>query len=349
MLNKLDDYPIHQTPEPVAHTLGGDRNAYDRYWFNGFTREADLFFAVALGVYPNRRVMDAAVSVVRGGLQYVGARLATGAGRAHRHARRTDLGRGARADARAARPDRAESARPRGRAGLPRAHRGARRAALHAAPWSAGGMDSTRFTQFGTWEGWLEVGAERIKLDASHVLGTRDRSWGVRPVGERETTGAPARRAAVLLALGAAPLRRPLRALPDQRGRGRSRAELARQRSCRCSRSGQPIEEMASVRHSVKWEKGTRRARAAELELVPRARRARAARARAAVTFQMRGIGYTDPDWGHGMWKGEDVTSGALWRLAEIDPMEPWHLHVQQLCRVRAGRARRATACWSSS
>jgi hypothetical protein len=37
------------------------------------------------------------------------------------------------------------------------------------------------------------------------------------------------------------------------------------------------------------------------------------------------------------MWKGEDVTSGALWRLAEIDPMEPWHLHVQQLCRVRAG------------
>mgnify|MGYP003500242067 FL=1 len=59
MLNKLDDYPIHQTPEPVAHTLGGDRNAYDRYWFNGFTREADLFFAVALGVYPNRRVMDA--------------------------------------------------------------------------------------------------------------------------------------------------------------------------------------------------------------------------------------------------------------------------------------------------
>ncbi len=78
MLNKLDDYPIHQTPEPIAQPLTGDRNVYDRYWFNGFTREADLFFAVALGVYPNRRVMDAAVSVVRGGVQYVvrGSRLA---------------------------------------------------------------------------------------------------------------------------------------------------------------------------------------------------------------------------------------------------------------------------------
>ncbi|MGH7292173.1 MAG: hypothetical protein ACREJT_13230, partial [Myxococcota bacterium] len=55
------------------------------------------------------------------------------------------------------------------------------------------------------------------------------------------------------------------------------------------------------------------------------------------LTFQMRGIGYGDPEWGHGVWKGEDVTSGAVWQLAEIDPMEPWHLHVQQLCRVRFG------------
>ena len=30
MLTKGDDYPIHQTPEPVAHPASSDRNVYDR-------------------------------------------------------------------------------------------------------------------------------------------------------------------------------------------------------------------------------------------------------------------------------------------------------------------------------
>jgi hypothetical protein len=36
MLSKMDDYPIHQTSEPVAHPGSSDRNVYDRYWFNGY-------------------------------------------------------------------------------------------------------------------------------------------------------------------------------------------------------------------------------------------------------------------------------------------------------------------------
>ena len=28
MLSRFDDYPIHQTPEPVAHTLTADRNDF---------------------------------------------------------------------------------------------------------------------------------------------------------------------------------------------------------------------------------------------------------------------------------------------------------------------------------
>ena len=35
MLTRFDDYPIHQTPEPVAHAASSDRNVYDRYWLNG--------------------------------------------------------------------------------------------------------------------------------------------------------------------------------------------------------------------------------------------------------------------------------------------------------------------------
>src|SRR6185295_10953553 len=71
MLTKLDDYPLHQTAEPIAQPSSGDRNFYDRYFFNGYSRDGDLFFAAALGVYPNRRVMDAAFSVVRAGRQWV--------------------------------------------------------------------------------------------------------------------------------------------------------------------------------------------------------------------------------------------------------------------------------------
>src|SRR6185503_6001449 len=69
MLSRADDYPIHQLPEPIA-TAGSDRNFYDRYFFNGYTPDGSLFFAVALGVYPHLNVMDAAFSIVRDGVQH---------------------------------------------------------------------------------------------------------------------------------------------------------------------------------------------------------------------------------------------------------------------------------------
>ena len=45
-------------------------------------------------------------------------------------------------------------------------------------------MDVTRFTQNGTWSGWVAVDGHRIDLDPRVARGTRDRSWGVRGVGE---------------------------------------------------------------------------------------------------------------------------------------------------------------------
>ena len=35
MLSKGDDYPIHQSPEPIAFA-GQSRNFYDRYFSNGY-------------------------------------------------------------------------------------------------------------------------------------------------------------------------------------------------------------------------------------------------------------------------------------------------------------------------
>lgn len=334
MLNKLDDYPIHQTPEPIAHPQSGDRNVYDRYWFNGFTREADLFFAIAFGVYPNRRVMDAAISVVRGGLQYVvrGSRLAPD--------ERTDTRAGPIA-LEVVEPMRAIRIRidpnPHGIEGelVFRARTEALEEPRFTLRQGTRALfDATRFTQFGTWEGWLAVGAERIKLDATHVLGTRDRSWGVRPCGEPDP-GVPGGGMSQFFWLWA-PLHfddlcTHFQINEDAYGHAFASHGVV----VPLLSSGKPLDEMASVHHSVQWEKGTRRARSATLTLVPREGEPHVLVLEPLLTFQMRGIGYFDPEWGHGLWKGEDVTSGALWRLAEIDPMEPWHLHTQQLCRVR--------------
>src|SRR5262249_53551257 len=167
MLTSFDDYPIHQTAEPVAHTATGDRNFYDRYFFNGYTREGDLFFAAALGLYPNRRVMDAAFSVVRDGMQHVvrASRLAP----SDRPSRRAVAGPGRAPSA----PFSAEVLEP-----LRALHVRvgdndfglsadlafyARTGAIEEPrftyrPEGRLLMDVTRFTQFGFWEGYVRMG-----------------------------------------------------------------------------------------------------------------------------------------------------------------------------------------------
>ena len=69
MLTKGDEYPIHQTPDPIAFS-GTDRNFYDRYFFNGYTTDGAVFFGAALGVYPHLNIIDAAFSVRIGERQY---------------------------------------------------------------------------------------------------------------------------------------------------------------------------------------------------------------------------------------------------------------------------------------
>jgi len=70
MLSKFDDYPIHQTPEPIAVTASTDRNAYDRYWFNGYTDDGEFYFGVGAALYPNLGIMDCGFSIVRDGEQH---------------------------------------------------------------------------------------------------------------------------------------------------------------------------------------------------------------------------------------------------------------------------------------
>lgn len=338
MLTSFDDYPVHQTPEPIAHAATSDRNHYDRYFFNGYTADGSLYFAVALGLYPNRSVMDAAFSVVRDGVQtsvHASRRaplersdLTVGpiTVRVEEPLRRlrvvvTDNDSGVTADlAFVARTEACEEPRftmrgPNGRATF----------------------DYTRLTQFGTWEGSLGVGGEHLTLGDGglRTLGSRDRSWGVRPVGEREE-GAP----------GPLPqffwLWSPInfddvcthfdvQELPDGTRWHANGVVLP------VTGAGAAADHMASVDWDIQWRTGTRRADHARLTLAPFEGLTQVIDLEPILDFQMLGIGYLHPTWGHGMWKGEEAVGVETWKLDELDPMAPVHLHVQQLCRATMG------------
>ena len=70
MLSRFDDFPIHQTPEPVAHPASSDKDFYERYWFNGYSRAGDLYLGVGTALYPHLGLHDCGISVVHGGVQY---------------------------------------------------------------------------------------------------------------------------------------------------------------------------------------------------------------------------------------------------------------------------------------
>ncbi len=93
MITQGDDYPIHQTPEPVQQVFTSDRNFYDRFFFNGYFREGEPYFAVAMGIYPNVGIIDCAFSVIVGGVQHCVRASRVLGSRADGYARRPDLDR----------------------------------------------------------------------------------------------------------------------------------------------------------------------------------------------------------------------------------------------------------------
>ncbi|MFC8934815.1 hypothetical protein ACFQ6H_14605 [Rhodococcus sp. NPDC056506] len=191
MLSPMDDYPVHQIAEPIRHVATSDRNFYDRYYFNCYPTESpDVFLIVGLGQYPNLGVMDA-FAVLRRGDDHIVARMSKALG-----ADRTDTTVG---------PLRIEVLE------------GLQKLRVVLEPGSEYDLsfditfdatipaalepkhfrrqlervtfDTSRFLQTGTWTGSLTVDGEEFAIDPKTWRGNRDRSWGVRPVGEAEPQG----------------------------------------------------------------------------------------------------------------------------------------------------------------
>ena len=332
MITKADDYPIHQTPEPIAHVGTSDRNFYDRYFFNGYSRDGAVYFAAAMGSYPNRHVVDAAFSVVHRGRQYV--------------VRASRLAGSERMDTRVG-PISVDVVEPLERLRLQVEPNQwgicgdllfTRRAPVLEEPHflrRVGGhvfMDYTRLTQHGEWSGTLTVGDERIDVGAQRFWGTRDRSWGVRPVGERET-GAPALPLQFFWLWAPAnfdDLCTHFDVNEDADGEQWHGAGMV-------IPAGGPVQNMRSVSYHLAMQSGTRHARRAEITLQPAAGEALQIALEPLYNFYMIGLSYGHPQWGHGMFVGENAVAGESWALSEIDPSIPFHLHVQAVCRATLG------------
>jgi len=65
-LGPLDEYLVHQIPDPVDHVYNRQPNFYDRYYFNLHSSGDELFLVTGLGQYPNLGVTDAFASISKG-------------------------------------------------------------------------------------------------------------------------------------------------------------------------------------------------------------------------------------------------------------------------------------------
>ena len=340
MLSSFDDFPIHQTSHPIAQTAGTDLNHYDRYFFNGYTSDTRLFFAAAFGLYPNRHVADAHFSVVVNGASVEAEQINVHA------SRRAPLDR---SEANIVGPIQVEVLEPLHtlRVAVDAAEHGlradltfVRRSAPIQEPHffhQAGQrvlMDSTRMTQFGTWEGWIELDGEVIDLDSEKTLGSRDRSWGVRPVGEPAPTGAPVADPQFYwlwapLNFDSFSTHFDINEMFDGK-RWHETGFVALSGSSVV----EPADAMRSVDYRIGWKPGTRRAEWFEIDFEPWQGEVSTIRLEPLFDLHMLGIGYGHPEWRHGAWKGELVIAGDRWSLPVSDPNAFHHIHIQSLVRA---------------
>ncbi|MET9379840.1 hypothetical protein ABZY09_01835 [Streptomyces sp. NPDC002928] len=175
----LDEYPVHQVPLSMKHVATGDRNAYDRCIFHVFDHQGRALLILGLGVYPNLGVMDAYATLRTGDvLHAVRASDALGDDRM-----RLAVG-----------PLRIEVEEP-----LRRLRLSCDDSLSYDLTWTADfpalwephhvqrrgdrlTLEGRRFVQAGGVEGVVRAGGEEFRVTAAEWTGTRDRSWGVRPV-----------------------------------------------------------------------------------------------------------------------------------------------------------------------
>jgi len=311
MLTPLDVYPIHQIAEVMRHVGTSDRNFYDRYYFNSHRCSPDLFLAAGMGQYPNLGVIDAFAVLTTGGLHHVvRASRELGSDRMD-----TSVG-----------PFRVEVLE-----GLQRL-----RLVLEPNEWDLdfdlvweGGIpatreprhfvrhqnrvvfDSVRMAQTGRWSGALRVAGETLDVTTDRWWGFRDRSWGIRPVGDPEPPGIGATEPPAFFWIYA-PMQfvdcSILAIVQEDRHGGRVLEEAVRVWP---ASAGRPPEPLGRPEHRIAYEPGTRNVQAATLAFTPPGSAKFEVRVEPLVPLHLSVAGYGgDPGWRHGSYQGRLKVEG---------------------------------------
>jgi hypothetical protein len=294
-----------------------------------------VFFALAMGAYPNLGVFDTAFSVVIGGKErFVRASRALGGDRMNT----------------AAGPISLQVLEPLRRVRIKVAkNKWGITADLVAETRSLpneephffrqdhnGGvaMDYTRVTQHVRWSGRLTIDGKTYDLGEGTWWGCRDHSWGIRGVGGGDRRGAPSGELPQFY-WNWAPLNfEDLCTLYTVS----ERADGSRWHESGVILTPYPDakEQECEVSHSLQFEKGTRWIKGGTVTLAPRSGKPMEIAFKPLYHFLMKGVGYGDPQWGHGMWVGPNEVTGGEYDLASENPMQ--NLHVQTISEVTAGR-----------
>ena len=317
-ISSWDDFPVHQTSEYIRHAATSDRNFYDRYYFNMHSCSDEVFAIFGFGQYPNLGVTDAFLCIAHGDDHQVvrASRPLTD---------RMDLQVG---------PIRVEVLEP------------LRKIRFVCEPNDESdlSMDATwdgaipafeeprqvlrvqhkevfntqRFVQVGRWTGSLRAGDQTWDATPDRYWGARDRSWGVRPVGEPEPDGIRQGVNAMAGMWNYFPMQFDDHAIVymvhEQPDGSRRLEEGVRV----WSDPERPIEHLGRPEHEHRMRSGTRMLAGSTIrfpdagiavECTP-----------LMVNYVSLGTGYgMDQDWRHGLYQGPDlVVQGVDHKISEI-------------------------------
>ena len=345
MLSSFDDFYIHQTSRPIATPATSDRNAYDRSFFNGYTDTGDLYFGISSARYPNLEIQDCALTIVYGGKQhafYASRRAPTdprdmSTGPFHIEilepmmtlrvvVEDNDTGIGA---------DLHWIPRT---AHFPEDHQS-------LTPQQIGRwMIATRMNQFGFWSGEIRLPDETITVNPEQTYGTKDRSWGVRPVGDPAPSGAPRQRKGFKFFW--APIHwsdhvTHMGIFEGDRGEvwhwDGFQLPAYTDATLIPGIEDPDIRRFKSVAHDFAWKSGTRNVSGGTLTMEQHEGDPIVVELEPILSVRMKGMGYGHPTWGHGFWKGELAIAGESWNLDDIEPLRPENVHIQEVIRVQSG------------
>jgi hypothetical protein len=345
MLSKLDDYPVHQTPEPLYRTASSDRNTYDRYWYNAHAKDSSFYFGVALCRYPNLGILDCSLSIVADGEQHA----FHGSCRAPDEPTDTRVG-----------PFKLKILEPMGRHQITIAPNDTgiecdliftpKTGAIQEARQTLGNhryvvMDATRLDQFGSWSGTIRYNGKEIIVDGETTFGLKDRSWGIRPVGDAYTGGAPmdAYQANHFMWL---PIHWPNECTLAGWFEDGDGYQWHTDQGIVPSYSTMdaipavvdPAMKMwnGKVVYDIDLQPGTRHANSGSFTMTDRSGASMDITVEmTGMLHRMKGLGYQNPEWGHGKWHDELKIGSENWQCNAVDPLALENIHLQQVIIAR--------------